>query len=224
MNLLIYHGSSKIIETPLLGEGKIYNDYGRGFYCTEHKELAQEWACTETADGYVNSYEINTDGLNILYLSSEKYTILNWLALLVRYRKIRISTPVMKKGVEWLINNFLVDTDQFDAITGYRADDSYFSFARAFVANEISLRQLETAMKLGKPGEQFVLKSQKAFDSIHFLAYETVAGEMYYAKRKLRDEEAREAYAAEAETEDINGIFMRDIIREEMRADDARLR
>lgn len=31
---MIYHGSSQIIEKPIYGQGKIYNDYGRGFYGT----------------------------------------------------------------------------------------------------------------------------------------------------------------------------------------------
>ena len=34
-NLTIYHGSSLILEKPIFGKGKVHNDYGRGFYCTE---------------------------------------------------------------------------------------------------------------------------------------------------------------------------------------------
>ena len=64
--LVLYHGSPDIIEKPVFGKGKTYNDYGRGFYCTEHIELAKEWACTEGKDGYANRYEIETDGLSIL--------------------------------------------------------------------------------------------------------------------------------------------------------------
>ena len=56
--LTIYHGSPEIIEKPQFGKGKTYNDYGRGFYCTEHIELAKEWACTEDVDGFVNKYEV----------------------------------------------------------------------------------------------------------------------------------------------------------------------
>ena len=43
-------------------------------------------------------------------------------------------------------------------VIGYRADDSYFSFARAFVNNEISLEQLSYAMRLGKLGELVCIK------------------------------------------------------------------
>ena len=100
--LILYHGSSEIIENPIFGKGKAYNDYGRGFYCTENFELAKEWACTEGIDGYANQYEIETDSLKILNLSSGEYTVLHWLALLMTYRKLRLSTPVMKRGAEWL--------------------------------------------------------------------------------------------------------------------------
>lgn len=222
--LILYHGSAEIIEKPVLGKGKAYNDYGQGFYCTEHLELAKEWACNENVDGYANRYEIETDGLNILKLSSNQYTILNWLALLMLHRKGRLSTPVSRRGRDYLIEHFLPDFEGYDAIIGYRADDSYFSFARSFVSNEISLRQLALAMKLGKLGEQFVLKSEKAFEAICFLDYTVADNTIYYAKRKARDDEARAAYQREFEIEDLNGIFMRDIIRKEMKPDDIRLR
>ncbi|MCM1440259.1 MAG: DUF3990 domain-containing protein [Roseburia sp.] len=222
--LIIYHGSPEIREYPEYGKGKNYNDYGLGFYCTEHIELAKEWACSEGVDGYANRYEIETDGLSILSLSSPAYTILNWLAILMLHRKGRLSTSLALRGKEYLIENFLPDFKNYDAIVGYRADDSYFSFARAFVSNQISLKQLGYAMRLGKLGEQFVLKSKKAFDTIKFLDYTVADNSIYYYKRKTRDDEARAAYNQELANEDLEGIFMRDIIREEMKSDDPRLR
>ena len=194
--LVLYHGSPEIIEKPIYGKGKAYNDYGKGFYCTEILELAKEWACTEGVDGYANQYEIEIYNLRISNLSADEYTILH----------------------------FLVDIDDYDAIIGYRADDSYFAFARAFVNNEISLGQLSHAMRLGKSGEQFVLKSPKAFESIKYVSYKSADNTVYYARRKVRDDEARVAFFAELEKEDIDGLYMRDIIREEVKADDPRLR
>ena len=222
--IILYHGSSEIIEKPIFGKGKAYNDYGRGFYCTENFELAKEWACTEGIDGYANQYEIETDGLKILNLSSIEYTVLHWLALLMTYRKLRLSTPVMRRGAEWLKEHFLVNIEDYDAVIGYRADDSYFSFARAFVSNEISLGQLSHAMKLGKLGEQFVLKSREAFEAIQFVSYVASDNTIYYARRKARDDAARAAFFAELERDDMDGIYIRDLIRGEVKADDPRLR
>lgn len=222
--LILYHGSPDILEKPIFGKGKPYNDYGQGFYCTEHLGLAKEWACTEGTDGYANKYEIETRDLSILNLSSDDHTILNWLAILMLHRKIRLSAPVAVQGWKYLMQNFLPEFQNYDAIVGYRADDSYFSFARAFLTNTISLEQLGNAMRLGKLGEQFVLKSPKAFDAIKFIDYTVADNTVYYAKRKARDDEARAAYMKQLENGNIDSIFMRDIIREEIKPDDPRLR
>lgn len=222
--LILYHGSSEIVQTPVFGKGKSYNDYGRGFYCTEHIELAKEWACTENSDGYANKYEIDTQGLAVLNLSSDEYTILHWLALLTEYRKFRVSTPMMKRGTDWLKEYFLLDLTSYDAVIGYRADDSYFSFARAFINNEISFTQLSYAMQLGRLGEQFVLKSPAAFERIQFISYEIADNTVYYAKRKVRDDEARAAFRAELEKDDSDGLYIRDLIRDEVQPNDPRLR
>ncbi len=210
---ILYHGSAEIVKTPLFGKGKPYNDYGQGFYCTEHEELAKEWASATDEDGFINQYEIDTTALNVLDLGEEKYSILHWLALLMKYRRVRISTPVMKRGVDWLLHNYLIDISAYDVIVGYRADDSYFSFARAFMNNEISLTQLSHAMKLGKLGEQVVLISKKAFEQIKFLSYETVDNTIYYPKRKIRDEEARNEFYRILEEDDIEGIYIRDLMK-----------
>ena len=135
----LYHGSISIIKKPILGFDNKNNDYGQGFYCTEHKELAKEWALTKNNNGYSNHYRIDIDGLNVLNLQDEKYSILNWLSLLVQNRVFSKNTPLMKLSSEWLLANYSLDLKDKDIIIGYRADDSYFSFARAFLRNEISL-------------------------------------------------------------------------------------
>ena len=224
--LIIYHGSPEIIEKPQFGKGKTYNDYGRGFYCTEHVELAKEWACTENVDGFVNKYEIDMSNLNVLNLSSSEYTILHWLALLMKNRKVRLSTPVMKRGREWLIEHFMLDTNGHDAIIGYRADDSYFSYAKDFLNNTISLNQLSQAMKLGELGEQIVLMSPKAFEKIKFIEYEVVDGSIYNSRRMERENRARRAYLDnhgmdfEINTDDL---YVRDILSGKVKNDDPRL-
>ena len=53
----IYHGSPNLIERPVFGEGKVHNDYGRGFYCTEHAELAKEWAIKAPRQEYFAKYK-----------------------------------------------------------------------------------------------------------------------------------------------------------------------
>lgn len=211
--LTLYHGSVDVIEKPEFGKGNKYNDYGQGFYCTEDIELAKEWACTEGQDGYANQYEMETDGLRILNLSDENDCILHWIALLVKHRRTRLATPTLQRGADWLLNHYLVDVQDYDIVIGYRADDSYFSFARAFLSNQISLEQLSYAMRLGKLGEQIVLISQSAFERIRYVSNEVADTIKYFSLRMTRDDEAREAYRKVLEKEDENGTYMRDLIR-----------
>jgi hypothetical protein len=81
-----YHGSVSVIGQPVFGKGNVHNDYGLGFYCTENRELAREWACNDKKGGFVNVYQCDTASLSILDLSRDEYTILNWLAILVNNR------------------------------------------------------------------------------------------------------------------------------------------
>ncbi len=224
MKKTIYHGSTVIIQKPIFGKGAFTNDYGRGFYCTENLELAKEWACADDVDGYANVYELNMRGLSVLNLNSEDFNILNWLAVLTRFRSYWQKNTISEEAKNYLQEHFYVDVDQFDVIVGYRADDSYFTFAQDFVSNAISLRKLSQAMRLGKLGEQIVLKSEKAFRQIHFVESLPADAEKYFSRKKCRDSEARRQYRlSKGEKDSINDVFMLDIMRQGIVSGDERL-
>ena len=48
---------------------------------------------------------------------------------------------------------------------------TYFSFARAFISNSISVAQLERAMYLGELGMQYFIKSEKAFSKLRMISF-----------------------------------------------------
>lgn len=223
--LTIYHGSQQIVEVPEFGVGKKYNDYGQGFYCTENVELAKEWACPIKNDGYANQYIMHLEGMNVMHLTKGKFNILNWLAILLSNRKFDITSPVGSSAREFILDRFLPDTKDVDVIIGYRADDSYFSFAEDFVNNAISLRDLSLAMQLGTLGEQVLLVSEKSFRQIEFVKYEVADFRKYYFKRSDRDQKARADYAMHKKNlqQLMNDVFVLDIIREDMKYDDPRL-
>ena len=222
--LTLYHGSNKIVSNPVFGKGKSYNDYGLGFYCTQSNELAKEWACPTLDDGFSNCYELETEGLSVLDLQSEQFCTLHWLAVLIDNRRFDMDTPVMRQGANYLKTHFLPQLSDYDLIRGYRADDSYFAFAQAFLSNQISYDQLRKAMKLGKLGEQIVLKSKKAFDLIEFKNYEIAQGQTYYKLRLNRMEKAKSDYKKSLEEADISGLFIRDLVLGDIQNEDPRLR
>ncbi len=224
-DLIIYHGSQQIVEVPKFGIGKKYNDYGQGFYCTENIELAKEWACPVKNDGYSNKYIMHFDGMNVMHLTKGEFNILNWLAILLAHRKFDINSPVGNNAREFILSRFMPDTANVDVMIGYRADDSYFSFAEDFVNNTISLRDLNLAMQLGTLGEQVVLLSERSFKQIEYVAYEIADYREYYYKRAERDKNARATYASQKKNlqQLMDDIFVLDIMREDMKHDNPRL-
>ena len=213
--IILYHGSEKIIKKPVLTGGKISNDYGQGFYCTKHLELAKEWAVDDERPGFVNSYEIDIDGLRILNLNSNDYSILHWLTVLLEHRNVNINSPIAQDGLDYLKNHYHVDLEDYDLILGYRADDSYFSFARAFISNTISIAQLEKAMYLGELGTQYFIKSEKAFSKLKFIEAIQVDNASYYPKKMSRDKSARDSFYNISNTIDRDGVYLVDLMRRE---------
>lgn len=145
------------------------NDYGLGFYCTQDINLAMEWSVDIDRDGYINLYDIDETGLSIMNLNDSQYSVLNWISILINNRDFQINSPIAAQAKRFLLDKYLPDYEKFDIIRGYRADDSYFSFARDFLNNTISLEQLSAAMHYGNLGEQIVLKSKEAFDRICYV-------------------------------------------------------
>lgn len=225
MKKRIYHGSVNMIETPVFGYGKAYNDYGLGFYCTDTLDMAKEWGVSKDKDGYANIYEIDCDDLHILDLNGKEYCILHWLSVLLENREFDVPSALATEAKEYILQHFSVNYKEADAIIGYRADDSYFSYAQDFINGAISCRQLSNAMHLGKLGQQFVLKSKKAFEKIEYKGYELANREEWFAKKMTRDKQARRQYFdVEKNRRQKGDIYITQIMDEEMRSDDSRLR
>lgn len=222
--MTLYHGSDKIIRHPHYRGGKPYNDYGYGFYCTEHADLAREWSVDLGRDGFLNRYVFRTAGLQVLELNSGDYTILHWLAILLENRRFPVYSPLAVQAKQYLTECFRTPYREADVIIGYRADDSYFAFAMDFLNGTISVRQLENAMRLGKLGEQVVLRSARAFEQIEFADYEEVMSREWYPKRAGRDHKARKDYfRTDRDSWRKGELYITRILDEEIKEDDARL-
>ena len=205
MKKTIYHGSDHIIEVPIFHGGKPHNDYGYGFYCTESRAMAKEWAVSEEHDGYANGYELDLDGLKILHLN-QGYPILTWLTVLIQNRTFNIDSPLAAEVSRYLQKNFSVDTTVYDVITGYRADDSYFSFAQDLL------------------GEQIVLVSRNAFSAIRYIGCEKALRSEWLLKKGERDRRARNEYLHSDRMSYRRGeLYAVTILDEEIKPDDPRL-
>lgn len=225
MIIELYHGSKEYIDHPKYGLGKPYNDYGRGYYCTKNIFMAMEWAVSESMNGFANCYELDCKGLSFLDLNDANHCILNWLAVLLDNREFDCHSALASEGKQYILKHFLPEYEKYDVIIGYRADDSYFSFAQDFLSGTISYRQLCESMYLGDLGTQYVLKSKRSFDHLTFLGCEMADDEEWFPKKLLRDQTARARYFSDKKMQRQKGdIFITQILDEEMEAGDERLK
>ena len=222
--MTVYHGSEFVVEKPRHGLGKCTNDYGLGFYCTEDKTLAGEWSVSPLHDGFINQYEIDLGALKVLNLADGHHAVLHWLAILLENRTFDIEGDVASAAKDYLLKNFRPKYDDVDVIIGYRANDSYFSFARTFLSGALSYGNLSRAIRLGNLGLQVVIKSERAFEVLSFVGAESASRSSFLDARERRDSEARQEFQRlKAQPFDPSGLYMLNILQERIAPDDPRV-
>lgn len=176
--LKVFHGSDHKIQKPVYLGGKADHDYGNGFYTTEYEDRARSWAALNgnPERSIVNVYELDLQGVKILDLNT--CGALAWIAEVVANR------GTMQEGADMvgqrLVELYKPDTEPYDIIKGYRADDSYTQVIEAFLMNQVNIAEVERLFYKGSLGNQIFLKSEEAFRRICWLdAYEVVPQARY---------------------------------------------
>lgn len=149
--MIVYHGSTIVIDHPIAAEGRRQLDFGQGFYVTDIKRQADSWAermqRIREELGIVNVYELDIEKVKADY----------------RYYRF------MHYDNEWL--QFIVanrmgrkDVVHYDVIEGGVANDRVIDTVEAYMAN---LMPLETALRelsRHQPNNQLCIASQKVID------------------------------------------------------------
>lgn len=190
--IVLYHGSPNKKITPTFGCGEEKHDYGKGFYLTEDKELAKEWAVCRPNEqnGWLHQYELEMDDLKVL--DFEKLGILSWLAELMKHRDASDSKRYRVLAKKF-VQKYGLDTTGFDVIKGWRADASYFFIAKEFVRDNVDIDILERLLRLGDLGIQYCIKSKKAYSKLKEIPNSllSVSYDEFNKKYNQRDIEAR---------------------------------
>lgn len=91
---ILYHGATQPVLNPLVGIGRTDLDFGPGFYVTNDRQQAENWARTKASRSanaipYINIYEFNVIGF-----SAKDYRTLffpkydkEWLDFIAQSRK-----------------------------------------------------------------------------------------------------------------------------------------
>lgn len=189
-SITVYHGSPNKTFTPQYGLGDDKHDYGKGFYTTQHEQLAKEWAVCLGNDGYLHTYNLDLTGLTVL--NFDELSPLCWLAELMKHRDADTSARYKRFAPEF-IRKFGVNTNGYDIIIGWRADSSYFQVAKRFVRNEFDYELISDLLKLGDLKQQVCVKSARAYAQLHECSKpKLVSHAKYYPMYAKRDNAARQ--------------------------------
>lgn len=151
----LYHGSLIIVQHPLVNVGRKDLDFGQGFYTTDLKAQAKNWASTlqdrtvHRSEAYVNIYDVDVERFkSSIYkrLKFEKYDRA-WLEFICASR--RGQRP-------W---------QSFDIIEGGIANDSVIDTVDAYMSELIDAETALGRLTYHEPNNQICILNQEVVDS-----------------------------------------------------------
>ena len=148
----LYHGSTVIVDKPLVCYGRDNLDFGKGFYTTSMQSQAEKWVQRFIflgKKGIINIYNFDdTDNL-------KKY----------RYKKF------LEYNEEWL--DFVLACrggskkyQNYDIIEGGIANDKVFNTVELFFTGLIDKSTALQRLKFEKPNNQICFINQKVVDNL----------------------------------------------------------
>lgn len=182
--LLLYHTGFHQRRNPDIRAGRKNADFGQGYYLTPDRAFAERWAMERKGEStFVNVYELDTDGLNLLELERGEA----WFDYIFQNRAgMPDAMP------------------EYDVILGPVANDTLYDLmgmtTSGFLPRETAIRIL----RLGAAYTQTVIKTDRAAAQLRFLEARTLTSEEIADFRVTlrKEEEAFQLAVAEALSED----------------------
>lgn len=149
--MILYHGSTVLVEKPEIRTEKFNKDFYFGFYCTEFKEQATRWA-TRFGDGIVNKYEYR-DNPNLSKLVFPEMSE-EWLDFIAACRN---GTP-----------------HKYDIVEGPMANDTIYNYVQGFLDGKYSREMFWNLARFKNPTHQISFHTEAALETLEFLGGENV--------------------------------------------------
>lgn len=149
--MIVYHGTTEVIERPDVKHSKKYLDFGKGFYLTTFEEQAKKWAVRKSMrqgkTAIVNIYEMKDNCTDYRVLSFEKENE-KWLEFVCACRK----------GEN-------LNTD-YDIIIGNVADDDVFKTVDMYFRGLWDKKKVLEELRYYKMNDQICIVNQNTLDQI----------------------------------------------------------
>jgi len=154
--MILYHGSTEIVESPKIIISDKFLDFGYGFYTTTSKEQAIRWAKIKkkrikTENSYLNIYDIDD-----FVFSNNLFSILNfdnpnreWLKFVIGNRQGNI-------------------THNYDIIRGPVANDTLYQTFVVYESGILTLEETIKRLKVNKLYDQLSFHTEIALENLKF--------------------------------------------------------
>lgn len=147
-----YHGSYMEIIEPDLKHSRSDIDFGKGFYLTQDNYLANKWACKYRQNehrSFTSWYTFDYSNLNVYEFSLD----IEWLDYVSSNRNGDINHTY----------------DNYDLLIGTIADDKLYNVIDLYSIGAITPEIALKTMNCMDYGLQYVIKSEKALETLHFV-------------------------------------------------------
>ena len=149
--MIVYHGSTEIIQMPDVNHSKKYLDFGKGFYLTTYEDQAKKWAIRkgmrQGKGAFVNVYDLDKNWNNYRILSFEKKDD-KWLDFVCSCRKGEMLNK------------------DFDIIIGSVADDDVFKTVDLYFRGLWDKTRVLEELRYYKLNDQICIVNQKTLDQL----------------------------------------------------------
>ena len=148
----VYHGSTVIVDAPLVGAGRRNLDFGLGVYVTDLEQQAVSWATRPVNGGkpsFLNKYDLDIESVIVGGYKYKKFDAYDseWLDFVVSNRR---------GGIDW---------QNYDIIEGGIANDRVFNTIELYETNLISKEEALDRLKYEKPNKQICILNQEIVDN-----------------------------------------------------------
>ncbi|MCF0215264.1 MAG: DUF3990 domain-containing protein [Fibrobacteraceae bacterium] len=162
--MILFHGSDKVIEKPIVNLGRNKVDFGQGFYLTNLQDQAAKWA-------KIIAFKNSADKAFVSVFDFDNGTL---ATLGFRYKKFQAY------DMEWL--DYVIDCrnggnqqNQYDVVEGGVANDNVIDTVENYENGIITAEQALGQLQYKKVNHQICIRSQKVIDELlRFVRWEEV--------------------------------------------------
>ena len=146
---IVYHGGTSIVKQPLCAVGRDHLDFGKGFYLTDIRLQAVDWATRIANTGlpqWLNVYELDDKVFKSYRLKFFPAYDADWLHFIAKSRK----------GMKpW---------EEFDIIEGGVADDRVVDTIELYLNGDITEEMALKRLSLHQPNNLICILSQSLIE------------------------------------------------------------